>query len=145
MLPFPSKLKQRQLWPRFQGDGVVSCITGQNSVPLIGWGPKFHQHHDKILKSSPWTKMFVILQSLFSDTSPWIKRYVFWFKKITDCFLYCPIDNNPALIYIMAWHRIGDKPLFELILIRFIDAYVRHWGVGVVVDGVGVWFKCSLL
>ena len=24
-----------------------------------------------------------------------------------------PIDNNPALVQIMAWHGIGDKPLFE--------------------------------
>ena len=24
-----------------------------------------------------------------------------------------PIDNNPALVWIMAWHRPGDKPLSE--------------------------------
>ena len=24
-----------------------------------------------------------------------------------------PIDNNPALVQIMAWRQIGDKPLFE--------------------------------
>ena len=28
----------------------------------------------------------------------------------------CPIDNLPALVLIMAWRRIGDKPLSELIL-----------------------------
>ena len=27
-----------------------------------------------------------------------------------------PIDNNPALVQIMAWRRIGDKPLSEPIL-----------------------------
>ena len=27
-----------------------------------------------------------------------------------------PIDNNPALVYIMAWRRIGDKPLSEPML-----------------------------
>ena len=27
-----------------------------------------------------------------------------------------PIDNIPALVYIMAWRRIGDKPLSEPIL-----------------------------
>ena len=27
-----------------------------------------------------------------------------------------PIDDNPALAQIMAWHRIGDKPLSEPML-----------------------------
>ena len=38
----------------------------------------------------------------------------------------CPIDNKPALFQIMAWRRIGDKPLFEPMLYRFTDAYMRH-------------------
>ena len=37
-----------------------------------------------------------------------------------------PIDNNPALVQIMAWWRIGDKPLSEPMLTRFTDAYMRH-------------------
>ena len=37
-----------------------------------------------------------------------------------------PIDDNPALIQIMAWRRIGDKPLPEPMLTRFTDAYMRH-------------------
>ena len=37
-----------------------------------------------------------------------------------------PIDNNPALVQIMAWRRIGVKPLSETILAQFTDAYVRH-------------------
>ena len=37
-----------------------------------------------------------------------------------------PIDNNSALVQIMAWRRIGDKPLSEPKLTWFIDAYVRH-------------------
>ena len=27
------------------------------------------------------------------------------------------IDNNPALVQIMAWHRIGDKPLPEAMMV----------------------------
>ena len=27
-----------------------------------------------------------------------------------------PIDNNPALVEVMAWSRIGDKPLSEPML-----------------------------
>ena len=34
-----------------------------------------------------------------------------------------PIDNNPALVYIMVWRRIGDKPLCEPMLTQFTDIY----------------------
>ena len=37
-----------------------------------------------------------------------------------------PIDNNPALVQITAWRRIGDKPLSEPMLTWFTDAYMRH-------------------
>ena len=37
-----------------------------------------------------------------------------------------PIDNNPALVQIMVWHRIGDNPLSEPMLTRFTDAYMQH-------------------
>ena len=39
-----------------------------------------------------------------------------------------PIDNNPALAYIMAWRRISDRPLSEPMLTRFIDPYMRLYG-----------------
>ena len=37
-----------------------------------------------------------------------------------------PIDNNTALIQIMALRRIGDKPLSEPMLIGFTDTYMQH-------------------
>ena len=37
-----------------------------------------------------------------------------------------PIDNNPASVEIMAWRRIGDKPLSEPMLTRSTDAYMGH-------------------
>ena len=37
-----------------------------------------------------------------------------------------PIDNNTALVEIMAWHRIGAKPLSEPKLTRFTDVYMWH-------------------
>ena len=37
-----------------------------------------------------------------------------------------PIDNKPALVQVMAWHRIGDKPLPEPMMAQFTDAYMRH-------------------
>ena len=36
-----------------------------------------------------------------------------------------PIDNKAALVQIMAWRRTGDKPLPELMLTQFTDAYMR--------------------
>ena len=37
-----------------------------------------------------------------------------------------PIANITALVQIMAWRRIGDKPLCEPMLVEFTDAYMRH-------------------
>ena len=38
--------------------------------------------------------------------------YLLW-KNSVKFVLKGPIDNNPALVYIMAWRRIGEKPLSE--------------------------------
>ena len=37
-----------------------------------------------------------------------------------------PINNISALVKVMAWCRIGDKPLYEPMLTRFADAYMWH-------------------
>ena len=37
-----------------------------------------------------------------------------------------PIDNKPVLVQVMAWRRTGDKPLPELMLTQFTDAYMRQ-------------------
>ena len=37
-----------------------------------------------------------------------------------------PINNNQALVQIMAWRWIGGKPLSEPMLTQFTDAYMRH-------------------
>ena len=47
--------------------------------------------------------------------------------------LSSPIDIKTALVQVMAWRRIGDKPLSETTLTWFTDAYMRHllaWGWG---------------
>ena len=38
----------------------------------------------------------------------------------------CPIGNKAALVHVMALHQTGDKPLPEVMLARFSDAYERH-------------------
>ena len=37
-----------------------------------------------------------------------------------------PIVNKPTLVQVMAWHRIGDKPIPEPMMVQFTDAYMRH-------------------
>ena len=36
------------------------------------------------------------------------------------------IDNIPALVYMMAWCRIGDQPLSEQMLTRLTEAYMWY-------------------
>ena len=38
-----------------------------------------------------------------------------------------PFYNTWALVQVMAWHRTGDKPLPELMLTQFSDAYMLHY------------------
>ena len=37
-----------------------------------------------------------------------------------------PIDNKPALVQVMAWCQIGDKPLPEPMMNQISDTYMRH-------------------
>ena len=36
------------------------------------------------------------------------------------------VDNKPALVQVMACRWTGDKPLPEVMLTQFTDAYMRH-------------------
>ena len=42
----------------------------------------------------------------------------------TEIFLRSPVDNKPALVQVMV--TTGDKPLTELMLTQFTDAYRQH-------------------
>ena len=37
-----------------------------------------------------------------------------------------PIGNNPAQVQIMAWRRIGDKPLSAPMLTWLTNTYIQH-------------------
>ena len=39
-----------------------------------------------------------------------------------------PIDNESALVQVMAWRRTRDKPLTEPMLTQISDAYMQHLG-----------------
>ena len=75
---------------------------------------------------SPWTKCLPFRRQYFQ------MQFCEWEFCILIKFSlkFVPkglIDNNPAVVYIMAWRLIlGDKPLSEPMLTRFTDAYMRH-------------------
>ena len=48
------------------------------------------------------------------------------FKFLLAFVLNGLIDNNLTLVQIMAWRRIGDKPLSLSIVTLFTDSYIRY-------------------
>ena len=38
------------------------------------------------------------------------------------------IDEMSSLVYIMAWHKTGDKLLSKPLMTLFIDIPIQHWG-----------------
>ena len=79
-----------------------------------------------ILTHLPMDKTAVNSQTIFSDGFSWMKSFVFWLKCHWKFVPKRTIDIDPALVWIMAWHRIGDKPLSEPKLTWFTDAYMWH-------------------
>ena len=64
-----------------------------------------------------------IFECIFSNENVWILNTI-WLKFV----LKSPIDNNTALVQIMAWCQFGAKPLSEPMLTWFIDAYMQYYG-----------------
>ena len=52
-----------------------------------------------------------------------------------------PRSNIPALVQEMAWHQIGDKPLYEPMLNQFRDVYMRQLGEMSFSKGQECWQK----
>ena len=60
-----------------------------------------------------------------------MKKYFYFFTKISlKLDPKGPIDNNSALVYIMPWRQIGNKPLSEPLLTRSTDTYKGGGGGG---------------
>ena len=57
---------------------------------------------------------------IFSNTISWIKVKTYCFKLHWSLSPKGPIDILSPLVQIMSWLRIGDKPLRELILSRYL-------------------------
>ena len=83
-----------------------------------------------LFNSSPSDKMATILaDNIFTRIV--LNEYITISIQISLKFVpKGPVDNNPALVQIMAWHQKGDKPLSKPMLTRFTDAYMRHYVEG---------------
>ena len=76
--------------------------------------------------SSPLDKMATISQTTIWNAFLWIKSFCILFRISLNVVSKGPIDNKGALVQVMAWRWIGNKPLPELMLIQFPDTYMRH-------------------
>ena len=112
---------------------ILPCleINGQSVKPplnLTHWGRD---------------EMDAISQTIFSIAFSWIflnENILLPIKISLKFVLKGPINNIPALVQIMAWRRLGDKPLYEsmmVILLMRICATRPRW--------VKVWMFLVLL
>ena len=98
----------------YRGVGILSLI-----LSIAVW-----YNLSKYQLISP-DKMVATLQTMFQMRFD--KWKVLIFIKISQKFAPMDvIDNNQALVWIMAWRRVGDKPLSEPMLTQFTDAYMWH-------------------
>ena len=106
-------------------------------LPLLGYHRGTHLSLSKHCKLF-WRSGALLLTTRF-NSPPWTKGHHFAddifrciFVNEKFCILITtslfvpegPFDNNPTLIKIMAWRRIGDKPLSETMLKQFTNIYM---------------------
>ena len=97
-----------QCWPKSLSPYGVPRPQWANSSPP---GQKGHHFADDILKCIFMNENFFISIQISLKFVP-----------------KGPIDNDTALVWIMAWHPIGNKPLSEPMLTGFTGTYMRHQG-----------------
>ena len=79
-----------------------------------------------VLTLLPLDKMAAILADDIFKCIFWNEKFCIMNKISLRFVPKDPIDNNPALVQIMAWCRIGDRPLSEPVLTRFTEASMWH-------------------
>ena len=65
-------------------------------------------------------KMADISQTTFSNAFSWMNIHQFRLIFHWSLFLVVGINNIPALVQIMAWCRLGDKPLSEPMMVSLL-------------------------
>ena len=67
-----------------------------------------------------WLSMATIFQTFFSNVFSWMKMYEFHLKVWLKFVPKVPVNNIPALVQIMAWRHLGDKPLSEPMMVSLL-------------------------
>ena len=62
-----------------------------------------------------------IFPTTFSNAFSCLKMLEIWIKISLEFVPKVQINNIPALIQIMAWRRIGDKPLSESMMVNLLS------------------------
>ena len=73
---------------------------------------KCHEN-SPVLTNLSLGKMAAISQTIFSDAFSWMKSFEFQKQNPLVCVPKGPIENYPALVQIVVWRWICDKPLYE--------------------------------
>ena len=110
-------------------DGLALLGARISAGPVIQW----YLHCIKTLRPRQNGHHFPddIFKYIFLNENVWISH------KISLKFVpNVRINNIPSLVQIIAWRRIGDKPLFEPMIDNVFDAYMCHsasmswhWGI----------------
>ena len=94
---------------------VMKCIRGQCR-------PFGNIHVSRLPATAHWGRHFTdILKCIFFNENVWISINIS-LKSVPKG----PSNNISALVQIIAWHRSGDKTLFEAMMAYFSDAYMRY-------------------
>ena len=122
------------------GNGSISCLwhppSNDNSIEL--WIRLKYVGSDGLLRSGKCTvlvstnvrcdqitplsthwgrdKMDAISQTTFSIAFSWMRMFEFRLR-LLKFVPKGPINDIPALVQIMAWRRLGDKPLSESMMV----------------------------
>ena len=97
--------------------GTLQIILwSAHHVDLVGWYLKYVQPRQNAANLAG-----VIFKCIFM-----IEKFCISIRISLKYVLRGPIDNRPALVQVLAWHRTGDKPLPEPTLTQFTDAYMQH-------------------
>ena len=87
-----------------------------------------HLTCDMQLTHFPLNKMATISQTIYSEAFFVNEKFSILIHIPLKFVPKGPFDNKVALAQLMAWCRIGDKPLSEPMLTRLTDAYMQHLG-----------------
>ena len=122
----------------YLADFVISFILNLGNTGHCPW--------HKAITHWGRNKMAAVSQMTFSNVFHWMKMHEFWLRFISVEFVpKGMIRNIPALVQIMAWHRPGDKPLSEAMMVRLpIDiCVIRPQWVNVnSVIWIAKWYEC---